>query len=107
MSKKKKKKLKNRPKQKSARSRASSERRPRKKAPSTSEAETDHADEGDEHDGQEESVIRTGILTGMRGWIAGAGEEGRGLSKRRSLGEWALWFAGLTAAYYLVKHLTA
>ncbi len=46
-----------------------------------------------------------GLLTSMRGMVAGGGDAKDGFfSRRRSLTEWALWFAGGTGLYLLFRH---
>ncbi len=46
-----------------------------------------------------------GLLIGMRNMISGGGQANEGFfSKRRSFGEWSLWFAGLLAIYYAVQY---
>ena len=64
----------------------------------TSESVLDDYPARDESDGP-------GLLTSMRGMVAGGGDAKDGFfSRRRSLTEWALWCAGGTGLYLLFRH---
>ena len=49
-----------------------------------------------------------GTMIGMRRLISGAQPAKDGFfSRRRTLGEWALWFGGLYGVYYAISHFLA
>ena len=50
----------------------------------------------------------SGTMIGMRRLISGAQPAKDGFfSRRRTLGEWALWFGGLYGVYYAISHFLA
>ena len=80
---------------------------PKKKASAAAKASESPAVVMEDLSSEVSDYDSAGAMTKMRGLISGAKPEKEGFfTRRRTLGEWLLWFGAIAALYYAYKHFT-
>ena len=80
---------------------------PKKKASAAAKASESPAEVMEDLSSEVSDYDSAGAMTKMRGLISGAKPEKEGFfTRRRTLGEWLLWFGAIAALYYAYKHFT-